>query len=113
MKSPYGLNILDDCTTCPARERHLFCNLSPSLVQRLNAITSPAIYPRAAVLLTEGQKGRRVFVVCMGKAKLSTTSRESKTIITKIAEHGDVLGLSATISNHPYEVTAEMMTGAG
>jgi CRP/FNR family transcriptional regulator, cyclic AMP receptor protein len=49
------------------------------------------------------------FVLCTGKVKLSTTSREGKTIITKIAEHGDVLGLSATISNHPYEVTAEMM----
>jgi CRP/FNR family transcriptional regulator len=109
MKSPYGLNILDDCATCPAREQHLFCNLSPSLVQRLNAITSPAIYPRGAMLFMEGQQGRGAFVLCTGKAKLSTTSREGKTIITKISEHGDVLGLSATISNHPYEVTAEMM----
>jgi CRP/FNR family transcriptional regulator len=109
MKSPYGLNILDDCATCPVREQHLFCNLSPSLVQRLNAITSPAIYPRGATLFMEGQQGRGAFVLCTGKAKLSTTSREGKTIITKISEHGDVLGLSATISNHPYEVTAEMM----
>jgi len=91
------------------REQHLFCNLSPSLVQRLNAITSPAIYPRGAMLFMEGQQGRGAFVLCTGKAKLSTTSREGKTIITKISEHGDVLGLSATISNHPYEVTAEMM----
>ena len=109
MKSPYGLNILDDCATCPVREQHLFCNLSPSLVQRLNAITSHAIYPRGAMLFMEGQQGRGAFVLCTGKAKLSTTSREGKTIITKISEHGDVLGLSATISNHPYEVTAEMM----
>ena len=109
MKSPYGLNILDDCATCPVREQHLFCNLSPSLVQRLNAITSPAIYPRGAMLFMEGQQGRGAFVLCTGKAKLSTTSSEGKTIITKISEHGDVLGLSATISNHPYEVTAEMM----
>jgi CRP/FNR family transcriptional regulator, cyclic AMP receptor protein len=109
MKSPYGLNILDDCATCTVREQHLFCNLSPSLVQRLNAITSPAIYPRGAMLFMEGQQGRGAFVLCTGKAKLSTTSREGKTIITKISEHGDVLGLSATISNHPYEVTAEMM----
>jgi len=50
-----------------------------------------------------------VFVLCMGKAKLSTSSREGKTIITKIAEAGDLLGLNATISNVPYEVTAEMM----
>ena len=109
MKSPYGLNILDDCTTCPVREQHLFCNLSPSLVQRLDAITSPAIYPRGAMLFLEGQRGRGAFVLCAGKVKLSTSSREGKTIITKIAGHGDVLGLSATISNHPYEVTAEMM----
>ena len=45
----------------------------------------------------------------MGKAKLSTSSREGKTIITKIAEASDILGLNATISNVPYEVTAEMM----
>jgi CRP/FNR family cyclic AMP-dependent transcriptional regulator len=109
MKSPYGLDILDNCTTCPVREQHLFCNLSPTLVQRLNAITSAAVYPRASMLFLEGQQGRGAFVLCTGKAKLSTTSREGKTIITKIAQHGDVLGLSATISNHPYEVTAEMM----
>ena len=109
MKSPYGLDILYNCTTCPVREQHLFCNLSPTLVQRLNAITSAAVYPRASMLFLEGQQGRGAFVLCTGKAKLSTTSREGKTIITKIAQHGDVLGLSATISNHPYEVTAEMM----
>jgi CRP/FNR family transcriptional regulator len=91
------------------REQHLFCNLSPSAVQRLNDITSPAVYPRAAMLFIEGQQGRGVFVLCAGKVKLSTTSREGKTIITKISEHGDVLGLNATISNRPYEVTAEMM----
>jgi CRP/FNR family cyclic AMP-dependent transcriptional regulator len=48
-------------------------------------------------------------VLCTGKVKLFTASREGKTIITKISEHGDVLGLNATISNRPYEVTAEMV----
>jgi CRP/FNR family transcriptional regulator, cyclic AMP receptor protein len=109
MKSPYGLDILDNCATCPVREQHLFCNLSSSAVQRLNDITSSAIYPRGAILFMEGQKGRGAFVLCTGKAKLSASSREGKTIITKISEHGDVLGLSATISDRPYEVTAEMI----
>jgi CRP/FNR family transcriptional regulator len=109
MKSPYGLDILDNCPTCPVREKHLFCNLSPSLVQRLNDITSSAVYPRGAMLFLEGQKGRGAYVLCTGKAKLSTASRDGKTIITKISEHGDVLGLNATISNRPYEVTAEMV----
>jgi CRP/FNR family transcriptional regulator, cyclic AMP receptor protein len=109
MKSPYGLDILYNCTTCTVREQHLFCNLSLPVVQRLNDITSSAVYPRGAVLFMEGQKGRGVFVLCTGKAKLSTTSRDGRTIITKISEHGDVLGLNATISNRPYEVTAEMV----
>ena len=47
--------------------------------------------------------------MCVGRAKLSTSSREGKTIITKISDSGDILGLNAVMSNRPYEVTAEMM----
>jgi len=109
MRAPYGLNILDNCLTCPMREEHLFCNLPTTAVQRLNEIRSTAIYPKSAMLFIEGQQPRGVFVLCTGKAKLSTSSSEGKTVITKISEAGDVLGLSATISNRPYEVTAEMI----
>jgi len=109
MRSPYGLTILDDCVACPVREERLFCNLSRSAVEKLNQIKSTALYPKSAVLFIEGQRPRGVFVLCTGKAKLSTSSSEGKTIITKISEPGDVLGLNATISNHPYEVTAEMI----
>jgi len=109
MRAPYGLNILDNCLTCAVREEHLFCNLPLAAVQRLNDIKSTAIYPKGAMLFIEGQQPRGVFVLCAGKAKLSTSSREGKTIITKISDAGDVLGLNATISNRPYEVTAEMM----
>ena len=109
MRAPYGLNILDNCVTCPVREEHLFCNLPLPAVQKLNEIKSTAIYPKAAMLFIEGQQPRGVFVLCTGKAKLSTSSKEGKTIITKVADAGDVLGLNATISNRPYEVTAEMI----
>jgi CRP/FNR family cyclic AMP-dependent transcriptional regulator len=109
MRAPYGLDILDNCLTCPVREEHLFCNLSPPALQKLNEIKSTAVYPNGAVLFIEGQQPRGVFVLCVGKAKLSTSSSEGKTLITKISEAGDLLGLNATISNHPYEVTAEMI----
>ena len=97
MRAPYGLNIIDNCLTCPTREEHLFCNLPPAAVQRLNEIRSTAVYPKSAMLFIEGQQPRGVFVLCNGKAKLSTSSAEGKTVITKISEAGDVLGLSATI----------------
>src|ERR1700752_4888489 len=109
MRAPYGLNILDNCLTCSVREEHLFCNLSVHAGQRLNEIKSTAMYPKSAMLFIEGQQPRGVFVLCAGKAKLSTSSSEGKTIITKISDAGDILGLNATISNRPYEVTAEMI----
>jgi CRP/FNR family transcriptional regulator, cyclic AMP receptor protein len=109
VRAPYGLNILDNCLTCPVREEHLFCNLPVAAVQKLNEIKSTAIYPKSAMLFIEGQQPRGVFVLCTGKVKLSTSSSEGKTIITKISDAGDVLGLNATISNRPYEVTAEMI----
>jgi CRP/FNR family cyclic AMP-dependent transcriptional regulator len=109
MRTPYGLEILDNCLSCPVREEHLFCNLPLAAVQKLNEIKSTAVYPKSAMLFVEGQQPHGVFVLCAGKAKLSTSSPDGKTIITKISDTGDVLGLNATISNRPYEVTAEMI----
>jgi len=71
MRAPYGLNILDNCLTCPVREEHIFCNLSVQAGQRLNDIKSTAVYPKGAMLFIEGQQPRGVFVLCAGKAKLS------------------------------------------
>lgn len=109
MRAPYGLNIIDNCLTCPVREEHLFCNLSISALQKLNEIKSTAVYPKSAMLFIEGQRPRGVFVLCSGKVKLSTSSSAGKTVILKISECGDVLGLNAAISDLPYEATAEML----
>jgi len=109
MIAPYGLTIRDNCVSCPAKKMRPFCNLPLPVAQRLNEIKSTAVYSKGTMLFLEGQHPRGVFVLCIGKAKLSTSSREGKTIITKIADAGDVLGLNATVSNAPYEVTAEMM----
>ncbi len=108
MRGPYGLTIIDNCLACPVREERLFCNLSLAAVQQLNEIKSTALYPKGTKLFIEGQQPRGVFVLCGGKAKLSTSGSDGKTIITKLSDAGDVLGLNATVSNRPYEVTAEM-----
>ena len=109
MRSPYGMNTLDDCLTCPARHERLFCGMAPAAIEKLNEIKSTAVYPESAALFIEGQPSRGVFILCSGRAKLSTASKSGRTVITRVSEPGDVLGLSATISNHTYEVTAEML----
>jgi CRP/FNR family transcriptional regulator len=109
MLTPYGLKIFDNCVSCPVKEDHLFCHLPVPALEKLNEIKSTAVYPKSAVLFIEGQQPRGVFVLCAGKVKLSTSSKEGKRIITKLSSPGDVLGLNATMSNRPYEVTAEMV----
>ncbi len=107
MNTPYGLNIIDSCVTCTLRRNQWFCGLSPDAVKVLAEVSHPAIYPGGALLFVEGQIPRGAYMLCSGKAKLSTTSRDGKVLILKIAGEGEVLGLSAAISGQPFELTAE------
>ena len=109
MKSPYGLHIIESCLGCKAREDYLFCNLGQKSLQALQSIRSTAMYPAGSVLFLEGQPARGIFVLCHGRAKLSTSSADGKTLILRLAQPGDVLGLSGTVSGKPYEVTAETL----
>jgi CRP/FNR family cyclic AMP-dependent transcriptional regulator len=109
MQAPYGLRIIEDCLSCPLREDRIFCDLPPEGVQKLSAITSSATYPKGAFLFVEGQPPRGVFIICSGRVKLSAASSEGKTMILRIAEAGEIVGLPGTISGEPYEVTAEVL----
>ena len=73
-KTPYGLQVIESCLSCPLVKDHVFCDLPQSALAALDEISSPAIYPKDAVLFVEGQDPRGVFVICHGRAKLSTNS---------------------------------------
>lgn len=112
MRAPYGLEIIENCMSCPHREDKLFCNLSAPAVQRLAAIASAAAYPKGATLFVEGQTPRGVFIICSGRVKLSTSSADGRTLILRISEPGEVLGLPATVTGMPYELTADVIEPA-
>ena len=105
--TPYGLDIIESCLACKMRAEHIFCDLPPAALQSFEAIKYATAYPKGAVLFVEGQAPRGIFVLCKGRVKLSICSTDGKTLILKIAEPGEVLGLSATVSGKPYELTAE------
>jgi CRP/FNR family cyclic AMP-dependent transcriptional regulator len=109
MRAPYGLEIIESCLSCPQREDRLFCNLPLPAVQGLASITSAASYPKGATLFVEGQSPRGVFILCSGRVKLSTSSADGRTLILRIAEPGEVLGLPGTVTGKPYELTAEVI----
>lgn len=107
MNTPYGMEIVDSCLTCKLRKNQWFCGLSPEGLKSIGEASHITMYPGGALLFVEGQAPRGVYVLCSGKVKLSTTSREGKVLILRIAQPGEVLGLSAVISGEPFEVTAE------
>jgi len=107
MHTPYGMEVVENCVACKLRKNQWFCSLSPDGVRTIGEASHITTYPAGALLFVEGQTPRGVYVLCSGKAKLSTTSREGKVLILKIAEAGEVLGLSAAISGQAFEVTAE------
>jgi len=109
MHSPYNVALQNDCLACPMRQDGRFCNLSAPAVTTLNAAKFSAIYPKAATLFVEGEAPRGVFILCSGKAKLTTSSSEGKTLILRVAGPGEVLGISSAILGQPYAVSAETM----
>lgn len=48
-------------------------------------------------------------MICRGKIKLSNCSQDGKTIILRIAGAGEILGLSAVVSDSYYKATAEVI----
>ncbi len=85
----------------------MFCNLTPEALEDYDRIGIIMNLARGAKLFSEGDTVRNVFVICSGQVKISSTSREGKTMILKLAGPGDVLGLSAVLANVSHEVTAE------
>lgn len=109
MSSPYGIPITENCLICKLRHSGFFCDLPKASLDDLEKIKYASAYPQGAVLFVEGQAPRGIYVVCSGRVKLSTTSRDGKTLILRIAQPGEVLGLHATVSGRPYELTAETL----
>ena len=111
-RTPYGLEMIENCLACPYRQERLFCNLSDVAVKRFDGIASSAAYPKGATLFVEGQPARGLFVLCSGRVKLSTCSADGKTLILRISEPGEVLGLPATVTGTCYELTADVIEPA-
>ena len=109
MNSPYGLPCVESCSSCTLRSDDFFCSLSEESLKVFNQITHAAVFPEGAVVFTEGQSPRGIFMLCQGQAKLFTTSREGKAFILRIAKPGEVLGLHSTVTGKPYDLTVETM----
>lgn len=83
-------------------------SLSPDFLG-LDDIKLSSIHPQGTVLFAEGQPAVGVYVLCAGRAKLSISSSEGKTVILRIAQPGDLLGVHSVLRGLPYEATVETL----
>ncbi len=100
------------CFDCALRPDRLFCDLPADALEAFDAIKSVSLHPRGTTLFREGRTAHGMFVLCDGRAKLSVCSESGKHLTLRIAGPGEVLGLSASLSNGVYEVTAETLDNA-
>jgi CRP/FNR family cyclic AMP-dependent transcriptional regulator len=97
------------CESCKLKENGLLCHLSPLAGREFESIKSSRCYPAGATMFLENEPATGIFLLCSGKVKLSVSSRGGKTLILQLACPGEILGLSASMSGIPYEVTAEAL----
>lgn len=97
------------CFKCELRPDRLFCDLPAEALLAFDNIKSVFKVPRGEILFQEGRLPRGIFVLCEGRAKLSVCSETGKRLMLRVAGPGEVLGLSATMSGKPYEITAEAL----
>ena len=110
--SPYGFPIAEDSASRTLSTASFFCGLSPESMHDLDRASHTNSYPAETLLVVEGQTPRGVYVLCHGRAKLTTTNRDGKTLILRIAQPGEILGLDAVISGRPYEFTVETLNAS-
>jgi len=87
--------------------RRLLLSFAQNWDGSLQRVKFTIAHPAGALLFVEGQECRGIYILCKGRVKLSTTSSDGQTLIFKIAQPGEVLGLNTTISGLPHEATAE------
>ena len=88
MNTPYGLEIVESCQNCKLKRDDCFCNLSPPVLKTSMPSAIRRRFRRRRTLFVEGQTPRGVFLLCSGKVKLSTSSRDGKVLILKMATAG-------------------------
>jgi len=104
----YGIEVCNNCNTCAWRNDDFFCQFDPDTLKAFDSITFTNVYPDGALLYTEGESPQGLFILCYGQVKLTiSASGSGKTLIKRVINAGEALGLSSVLSGNPYKSTAE------
>jgi len=89
-----------------------FCHLPDSALRDFELLKTSALYRRGTNLFREGQAAQQIFIVDQGRVRLSVSAESGKSMTLRIAQSGEILGLSAALAGTPHEMTAELLEDA-
>lgn len=109
MGSPDSSQLRQSDGNSGSNREDFFSRLSEETVGAFSRIKFVGRYPKGAVLFVEHEAPHGVFILSKGRVKLSVTSTDGRTVILRIVEPGEVLGLHAAVLGQPYEAMAETL----
>ncbi len=109
MKVIRGVKIQHNFLECKIRSEGFFCDIGESNLKIFESLKISNAYPKGTTLFMEGQPSNGIYMLCQGRVKLSTSSKDGKVLILHIAEPGEILGLSAAVSDSIHTTTAEIL----
>jgi len=101
----------EDCLNCEHRHLRMFCNLTPEALTDYDQIASWMSHARGPSCFTKAIRRAMCLSSALGQVKISSTSRDGKTMILKNCRPGDVW-VERGAANVPHEVTGEAISPA-
>lgn len=95
------------CSNCSVTKEHSFCELRSADLSDLDDLRFRRTCPAGTTLFVQGQRADGAFILCSGRLKLWNCSSDGRIVSFGIAGAGEMLGLSAALTNGEYEMTAE------
>lgn len=94
------------CEDCPEGYRSFFSMLDKADLNYLNEEKVSLHFGKGSVIFNEGQKPQGIYCLKEGKVKVFKNSFDGREQITRILFPGELLGLKALLSGHPYSVSS-------
>ena len=107
MSALCNIEFRETCESCRLKSGGFVSAISDTAARAFDGLKYTCSYPAGAVLFLEGQQAEGVFLLCKGRVKLSMTGADARSIIVRIAEPGEMIGLECLNSGKPSSTTAE------
>jgi CRP/FNR family transcriptional regulator len=97
------------CRDCASLVGRQFASMPEPLAERLARAIVRVGYRRAQTLFQEGTTPLACYCIHTGRVKLSRRWSDGHEVVVGVREAGELVGLRAILSEHPYATTAEVI----